>query len=192
MPPTATCTPTIRCAFRCRPIHGRRRRTPPWRTTGSCKRGSGRRASSLCSPATTRPTTGSPSTPYRNSDLTRAASPSSPRPHRCRAQGVPRRRHPRHPLQPFGPELARRHARHGRATGETRGRSRLARAVQRRRRNDRRDGRGAAAPAHADGVRSSRAPAAADRHRSFIAQDRSRADRQGSHLGESLGRLFEQ
>ncbi len=76
--------------------------------------------------------------------------------HRRRAQGISRRRHPRHPLQPRGPELACRRARHGRAAGEARRRSRLARAVQRAGRDDRRDGLAAAAPAHADGVRSSR------------------------------------
>src|SRR6516165_10256124 len=50
MPPTATCTPTTRPASLCRLTRGWRRRTPPWRTTGCCKSGSGQRASSLLQP----------------------------------------------------------------------------------------------------------------------------------------------
>ncbi len=83
-------------------------------------------------------------------------------------------------------------ARHGRAAVEARCRSRLARAVQRRWRDDRRDGEHPAPAAVRDGVRSSGASAAAGRDRAFLAQDRARTDRQGPHLGQALGRLFEQ
>ncbi len=60
--------------------------------------------------------------------------------HRCRAQSVPRGRHPRHSLQPCRSIIAGGDARHGRAAVEARCRSRLACAVQCRWRDDRRDG----------------------------------------------------